>query len=57
MVKDRSFERYFVVHATLFNEDVFTTAFCILSRHIFVGQQSVRNLLPDDKNFVGQNFF
>ena len=57
MVKDRSFERYFVVHATLFDEDVFTTAFCILSRHIFVGQQSVRNLLPDDKNFVGQNFF
>ena len=26
------------------------------SRHIFVGKQSVTNLLPDDKNFL-DNFF
>ena len=31
-----------------------TTVFCMLSRHIFVGQHLVTNLLPHDKNFVGQ---
>ena len=33
------------------------TVFYILSKHIFVGQQAVTNLLPDDKSFVGQFFF
>ena len=34
-----------------------TTVFCIPSRHIFVGQQSGTNLLPDDKNLLDKDYF
>ena len=34
-----------------------TTVFCILSKHIFVGQQSGTNLLHGDKKFIGQTLF
>ena len=55
-VKNRNFQRAFL-HQVLVYSICSFTKFYIFSTQIFVEQQPVANLLPDDKIVVGQFFF
>ena len=63
MVKDRNVERYFVVYATLFDEDVsYRSRWRALQYSVFFPDISLSGnspwhiSFPDDKDFVGQIF-
>ena len=63
MVKDRNVERYFVVYATLFDEDVsYRSRWRALQYSVFFpdislsGNSPWQISFPDDKDFVGKIF-